>query len=61
MSKALLNRARMFSSAITFVSSTSWRSSKCSRMAANSSSVTLVGVRLIAFGVVEHELFQRVN
>ena len=48
MSKALLKRARMFSSAITFVSSTIWRSSKCSRMAANSSSPTVVGVRLMA-------------
>jgi hypothetical protein len=48
MSNAKLKRARMFSSATMLVSSTSWRSSKCSRSVAKSWSFTSAGVRVIA-------------
>src|SRR5664279_5457335 len=48
MPRARLNRPRRFSSAMTWVNSTSWVWSKRSRRAANSSSVTSTGVRLIA-------------
>ena len=48
MPRARLKRPRMFSSAITWVSSTIWASSRCWGSAAKSSSGTSTGVRLMA-------------